>query len=515
MTNAIPPAMLDGVRRMSGTRRFLTFGGLILALVVIWSVTRYGATPSLVPLYSGLDLREVSSMTDALQKAGIQFELGGGGTTIMVPEATAARARVVLAKVGLPSRGGQAGNELFDRPSLGLTADELRTRERLALEGELARTIGELDGVERATVHLALPPESPLRRLERPAKASVVLMLRPGKIFSPEAVQGITYIVSNSVSQLPSDQVAVLDGEGHLLSTPNDGSVRGLTSRQLEMQRSVEEYLQHNAERMLATALGAGEARVQVAAKLNFEQVDKTVETYNPDGAVLQNEQRSEVTGADSLAGGNSTVVNNTYLNSRVVEKVAGSVGGIQRLTVAVMVNQKAIEKAGGNPSSLGQYEQVVRDAIGLDSTRGDRLTVTAIPFEPTVISVDSLGGTSDGGKTDRILGLVDRFSRPAIGLIGILAAVILALKVLRQDESGTALAQGGGGQSMASGGSGGGAQRSGNQAFQGEPEVQLPPVQVSQLSATTTKLKNEVTAESTSRPEMAASVVKTWLAED
>lgn len=514
MTNAIPPAMLDGVRRMSGTRRFLTFGGLILALVVIWSVTRYGSTPSMVPLYSGLDLREVSSMTEALQKAGIQFELGGGGTTILVPEATAARARVVLAKVGLPSRGGQAGNELFDRPSLGLTSDELRTRERLALEGELARTIGELDGVDRATVHLALPPESPLRRLERPAKASVVLMLRPGKLLTPEAVQGITYIISNAVPQLPSDQVAVLDGEGHLLSTPNDGSVRGLTSRQLEMQRSVEEYLQHNAERMLATALGSGEARVQVAAKLNFEQVDKTVETYNPDGAVLQNEQRSEVTGADSLSGGNSTVVNNTYLNSRVVEKVAGSVGGIQRLTVAVMVNQKAIEKAGGNPANLGQYEQVVRDAIGLDSARGDRLTVTAIPFEPTVISVDSLGGsTSDGGKTDKILGLVDRFSRPAIGLIGILAAVILALKVLKQDEPGMALAQGGGGQAMASGGGGGQSQRGGQIA--NEPDIQLPPVQVSQLSATTTKLKNEVTAESTARPEMAAQVVKTWLAED
>ncbi|HWA56930.1 MAG TPA: hypothetical protein VG692_06740, partial [Gemmatimonadales bacterium] len=146
---------------MSGTRRFLTFGALLAALAIIWVVTRYGSAPALVPLYSGVDLREVSGMTEALQKAGISYELGAGGTTILVPEASAARARVALAKVGLPSRGGQIGNEIFDRPSLGLTSDELRTRERLALEGELARTIGELDGVDRATVHLALPPESP------------------------------------------------------------------------------------------------------------------------------------------------------------------------------------------------------------------------------------------------------------------------------------------------------------------------------------------------------------------
>ncbi len=492
---------------MSGTRRFLTFGGLLAALALIWVVTRYGAAPSMVPLYSGVDLREVSGMTDALQKAGIPYELSGGGTTIMVAEASAARARVALAKVGLPSRGGQIGNEIFDRPSIGLTSDELRTRERLALEGELARTIGELEGVDHATVHLALPPESPLRRLERPAKASVVLTLQGGRALSPEAVQGITYIISNAVPQLPSDQVAVLDSEGRLLSIPNDGSVRGLTTRQLEMQRSVEDYLQHNAERILATALGSGAARVQVAAKLNFEQVDKTVETYNPDGAVLQNEQRSEVTGADSLEGGSSTVVNNTYLNSRVVEKVAGSVGGIQRLTVAVLVDQKAIDKAGGTATDLGRYEQVVRDAIGIDTTRGDRLTVTAMPFEPTILSVDSLNQPGGGSGGDRILGLVDRFSRPAIGLVGIIAAVILTLKVLRQDERSPSGGEGGGSSFPPSAG--------GPANLPAAEDPPLPPVQVSQLSATTTRLKNEVTAESTARPEMAAQVVKTWLAED
>lgn len=502
MTNAIPPAMLDSVRRMSGTTRFLTFGVLILALAVIWLATQFGREPRMVALYSGLDLREVSTMTDALSKAGIEFQLESGGTTIMVDQSNAAQARVALAKVGLPSRGGQLGNELFDKPSFGLTAEEMRTRERLALEGELSRTIGELAGVDRATVHLALPPESPLRRLERPAKASVVVSMQPGRRLSEESVQGITYIVSNAVAQLPSDQVAVLDTEGHLLSAPNDGSARGLTSRQLEMQRSVEDYLAKNAERMLGTALGLGEARVQVAAKLNFEQVDKTVETYNPDGAVLQNEQRSEVVGADSLAGGNSTVVNNTYLNSRVVERVAGSIGGIQRLTVAVLLNSKAMEKVapGANQAAeLARYEQVVRDAIGVDSARGDRVTVSAMPFEPLALTAaDSAPGI--GGGATQVIAVAERFSRPVIAIVGIVAALILALKVLKPGP----MPQGGG--SFAG--------QPDRGAFAASHEPELPPVPVTAISATTTRLKSEVQAESTARPETAAQVMKTWLAE-
>jgi flagellar M-ring protein FliF len=503
MTNAIPPAMLDGVRRMSGTRRFLTFGGLLAALAVIWVVTKFGATPSLVPLYGGVELREVSAMSDALLKAAIPFQLAAGGTTIMVDESDAARARVALAKVGLPSSSRGAGQDIAPTSAFPASPDELRIRERLALERELSRTIGELDGVEHASVHLALPPESPLRRLERPAKASVVLTLRSGRSFSPEAVQGITYIISHAVSQLPSDQVAVLDSEGHVLSAPDDGSSRGLTSRQLEMERSVETYLAKNAERILATTLGSGGAKVQVSAKLNFEQVDKTVETYNPDGAVLQNEQRSETTGADTLSGGSATIVNNTYLNSRVVEKVAGSVGGIQRLTVAVLLDQKSIDKATGTTGStdVSRYEQIVRDAIGIDTARGDRVTVSAMNFEPVTISVDSLN-LGGGGGAERVLSLAERFSRPVIGLIGIIAAVILALKILRPLPG-----QGGEGGSFPP------SRQSGS--LGSADEGHLPPVQVSQLSSTTTKLKNEVQAESTARPEMAAQVVKTWLAED
>ncbi|MEO8633724.1 MAG: flagellar basal-body MS-ring/collar protein FliF [Gemmatimonadales bacterium] len=506
MTNVLPPAMLDSVRRMNGSNKFLTLASLVVGIGLIWAITHWGGQPEMETLYRGLELREAGAMTDALTKAGVRYQLSGGGSEILVPNGDLARARVLLAKSGLPSQGGVQGNEMLDKPMWGVPEAQMRSMERRALEGELSRTIGEMDGVDRAVVHLGLPESSPLRKLDRPAKASVMLTLRSGRVLSPEAVQSITYLVASSVPQLNSDQVAILDSEMRLLNAPNDGSTRGLTSRQLEMQRSVEEYLARNAERILATSLGAGEARVQVSAKLNFEQVDKTVETYNPDGAVLQNEQRSETAGADSLDGGTATIVNNTYLNSRVVEKVAGSIGGIERLTVAVLINEKALQRAASAGTTAAQalprYEQLVRDAIGIDSARGDRLTATALPFEAVMAGPDSLA--DEGSGTVQVLVVAERFSRPMLGLVGIIAALILALRVLKPQRDA-------GGRASGTGENSGG----GSLPSSGDRELDLPPVRVPELSSSTTRLKSEVQSESSQRPEVAASVVKAWLSAD
>ncbi len=508
MTSALPPGMIDGVRNLNGTRRFLAFGALVVALVLMWTAWQYADQPALVTLYRGLELRDAAAMADALAKGGIRYELASGGTEILVPATTMAQARVAIAKEGIRAEGGKPGNELLDGPNWGRTDSEMRTLERRALEGELARTLEQLHGIARASVHLGLPETSPLRRMERPAKASVVVVPRGTQALGGEEVASITYLVANAVPGLSADQVAVLDADGRLLSAPNDPAAGGLTSRQLDQQSRMEHYLAESAERMLATVLGAGGSQVTVNARLNHLQKETTSESYNPDGAVLQNEQRSEVTGADSLEGGNSTVVNNTYLNSRVVERVTGSPGQIERLTVAVLIDQKAIERiAPGTPvaQELPRYEQIVRDAIGIDSTRGDRITVSALPFEPVVAVADSQSG--GGGTTETVLVVAERFSRPVVGLIGILLAFLLALKVLKPAPA----ARGGG--SVGGGAEAGGSLARGSSLA--EPEPELPPVKVPALSAATTRLKNEVQAESTQRPEMAASVVKAWLTQD
>src|SRR5512143_2302325 len=246
---------------LHGNRRFLVLAGAALLVVAVWQGSRWVSTPTYVTLYSGLPLGEAGQITERLGKANIRYRLDGGGTEVQVPVTDAARARVSLAKDGLP-RDGRPGLELFDKPSWGMTDFTQRVTYQRALEGELARTIGGLQGVESAEVHLVMPQSSPLRRLERPAGASVVLKLRAGAVLSPDAVQGITYIVSNSVEQLSSDNVAVMDDAGHVLTVPSAaGSIAGLTSRQLEYQQSTERRLVEKVEALLGTVLGAGRAR--------------------------------------------------------------------------------------------------------------------------------------------------------------------------------------------------------------------------------------------------------------
>jgi flagellar M-ring protein FliF len=501
MPNALPPAILDGVRRMNGTRRFMVLGGLLGALAIIWALTHWAGEPDYVTLYRDLDLGEAGTMADNLTKASINYRLANGGAEIQVGTSDLARARVLLAKDGLPTQGRARGYEILDGQQWGMSDFQQRIALQRALEGELARAIGDIKGVEKAKVQLVLPENSALRRLDRPAKASILITVRPGVTMAPEAVQGITEMVSHAVPQLPSENVAAMDNLGRLLSTPADGGGAGLSSRQLDLQRSVEQNLKQKAEKMLAGILGFEGARVEVAAQLNFEQVEKQIESVNPDASALLNEQRSETAG-DSLdgGGGTSTIVNNTYQNSRTVEKVVGSVGGITRLTVAVQVDDRALAKAAGGARTdtgpeLGKLEGLVRDAIGLDSARGDRITIQAFPLTPELSAVTAADSASPAAPGTLVI--VERFSRPAIGVIGIVAAVVLAMRVLKQGPA--PLSQEAGRLAGAVDSAG---------------DYELPSVAVPALTMVTTKLKNQVQLESAQHPETAAQVVKAWLAD-
>jgi flagellar M-ring protein FliF len=446
-----------------------------------------------VTLYRDLELSGAGSITDNLTKNAIAYRLEDGGSTVLVSQSDVARARVLLAKDGLPT-SGRPGMELFDKPSWGMTDFTQRITYRRAMEGELSRTIGTLRGVDHAQVHLALPESSPLRKLERPAEAAVVVSLKPGVALGPEVVQGIAYIVSNSVEQLPAENVAVMDDSGRLLSVPSDNAgFYGLSTRQLELQRSVEHQLGDKVEGMLATVVGAGQARVQVSALLNFEQVEKTIESYDPDGAVLGTEQRSETTpdGGDSGSGA-QTVISNSYQNSKKVERIIGSVGNINRLTVAVLVNQKAL---GAKP--VADLEAAVRNAIGIDSARGDRLTLTAMPFEIDPSTALSNLAADTATKRD-VLVIVERFTRPGLMLIGIVAALILGLRLLKSVPVSEGIAALGG---------------VGAAAMAPAPPPQLPELPAIAPSVST-QLRARIQADSAEHPNTAAQVMRAWLAE-
>ncbi len=487
-----PQPLTEMFRGMDATRRFALAGALVALVVGVGLVGRWASTPTYVTLFSDLELKESGEIADRLAKANIPNRLEGGGTLIQVPSADAARARVALAKDGLPS-SGRPGLELFDKPSWGMTDFTQRVTYQRALEGELARTIGQIKGIERAEVHLLMPNTDGLRRRNRDAAASVVLTLRGGTPPQGETVQGIAYIVANSVEGLAADNVAIMDDAGRVLSLPAQGlGGVGLTGRQQEVSRGLEQRTIEKIESLVGTVVGVGRVRAQVSAMVSFDQVDATIETFDPDRQVLQNEQRSE--GGSSDGTGQQTIIANQYQNSRRLEKSTSLAGRLTKLTVAVLVDERAM-RPGEKERQLGDIAVMVRNAVGVDSTRGDRLDVLALPFEP-VQSADSTALAKPGVDP---LAMVERVSHPLIGVIAILVMVFLAFQLrsvlMPPRPRALAAARAGGGVEVLSA------------AGPSEPELSPEAQEIH-------RLKSKLQQDSTDRPDVTAQVVKAWLTE-
>lgn len=416
--------------RLGSDRRVL-IGVVGIALVLAtFGVARWVTAPTWVPAASGIDLDVSGQMADRLAEAGIEYRLENGGSSLLVAEDDLARARVALARDGL-STGSRPGLELFDQQTWGWNDFTQRVNYRRALEGELERTIGRIGGVERANVHIAIGERSSFRRADaRAATASVVLAMRGGVAPSPEVVRGIAQLVSSSVDGLSAEQVSVHDVTGRLWSEPGDGSVASLSARQLRMQQEVEHYLERKAEAIVADVVGAGNARVRVAAALNFDRIERTTQTVDPAKQALASEQKAEIIPGEE-GGAASTNVANQYENSRSTEVFSSAVGGIDRLTVAVVVNDLrpgpdgALVPARRSAAELQQLESLVRGAIGLDANRGDGITVVSAPFERAELPV------ADEETGGGVAALVERYQRPALNVAGLAAMLLIGLFTL------------------------------------------------------------------------------------
>src|SRR5262249_14147037 len=154
------------------------------------------------------------------------------------------------------------------------------------------------------------------------------------------------------------------------------------------------------------------------------------IEAFDPDGQVLQSEQRSEPSGAAADAAGSTSVVSNTYQNSRRLEKIVGAVGNVTKLTVAVLVDDSTLQGGAATGLNLERLQTMGRDAVGLDATRGDRLTVLPVPFGPTALLPSTPTGAAEPPPARDWIGEAERYMRPVIGLAAIGAMLMLAFRV-------------------------------------------------------------------------------------
>jgi flagellar M-ring protein FliF len=419
------------LERIGGPRRAMVLVVGAVAAGLIFAIAQWASAPTWVPAFTGLPLESVSSMTERLDQAGVKYRLERGGADVMVASTDLAKARVALAKGGLPN-SGRPGLELFDQPSWGMTDFTQRINYRRALEGELERTVGKMRGVQSAQVHLVMHETDGFAAAERPSEASVVLKMA-GDI-DPETVKGISHLVASSVEGLTSEHVTIVNDAGRLLSEAVEGnSATGLTSRQLTMQRELEDYLRGKAEKIVAQMVGAGNLRVQVSAAMSFDHVERTSAAVDPDKQVIAAEQKVEAPNANANGARNTTTT--TYENTRSTEQFVAAPGAVKRLTVAVLIADRATP-AGSRAASakrsdaeLKQIETLVASAVGADSSRGDVVSVVSVPFAAAVIP------PVEAPKTDMVR-VMQTAQRPLLGLLGLALVIAVAFFSLRTIKS-------------------------------------------------------------------------------
>ena len=373
-------------------------------------------------LYGKLDEGEAAKVIAALDEAKVPYQISRGGGAIMVPSDKVYQVRMQMAGKGIP-RGEGVGFEIFDKANFGISDFVQRANYTRAVQGELARTIGQLDQVEAARVMIVMPENRLLTDAQRKPTASVFVRVKGSAQLPSSAVNSIRFLVANSVEGLQVNNVSVVDNMGNVLSQNDDNdSVAGLSNNQLTARRNFEQYLSKKAEGMLEKVLGPGQAVVRVSAEINWDTTTRTEEKFDPDGQVartttLNDEDTDTATatvggapgaGASASAGdGGATntvaaapvntsrtrkkVTNSSYEINKITSNVIEAAGGLKRLSTAVFVAQRfegegaARKAAPRTQQEMKQLTNIVQSALGIqtaaDSARQDEITLEEIPF--------------------------------------------------------------------------------------------------------------------------------------
>ena len=387
---------------LSGSRKATFAASSVLVLAISIFLGSMLLKTNYQVLYHNLNTTEAGEIVDHLAENKIPYRISDGGTAILVPGRNIQQVRLDLAAAGLP-KSGQVGYEIFDQSNLGMTDFLQKVNYRRALEGELAKTISHLSEIKTARVHLVIPEQRLFKEDKIDASASIVLYLNRSMPLSPKQVEGIIYLVATSVEGLSADNITVLDSSGRLLSNRRGADkLAMLSSNQLEMKKNVENYLEEKAQSMLDAVLGQNRSIVRISTILNFDQVERTVESYDPDNIAVRSEESSEEKQSESEGSDpeqkrdQSNSKKNTIRNyevNKTIEHLVDQVGNIEKLHVSVSIDGTYEMVQGPDGNSVRQYVPrpqeeldkiiaLVKGAVGYSEERNDVLEVANIPFE-------------------------------------------------------------------------------------------------------------------------------------
>lgn len=426
------PLSMEAFTRLNNQQKLAGIVVIALFLAIMVGSFLWAREPAYAVLFSIQDEKDGGQIVAALQQQNIPYHFSEGGHTILVPQNVVHDTRLRLAAQGLP-KGGLVGFELLENQKMGISQFAEQVNYQRGLEGELARSVQSLAAVKGARVHLGIPKQTAFLRDEQKTSASVLVSLYPGRTLESAQVAGIVNLVASSVPQLNPLNVTVIDQEGRLISQSQDALRNaGLDPSQLKYVREIEANYTKRIEDILSPVVGASNVRAQVAADIDFSQIDQVAETYkpnpSPENAIRSQQTIENSSGASAAAGipgalsnqppvpataplsqppvagsasgtsnGNGNAQNyskNTSTNYEVdktIRHTKSVPGTVRRLSVAIVVNhKKELAKDPAKSKSLPlteaemkQLTELARESVGFNKERGDTLNVANAPFTP------------------------------------------------------------------------------------------------------------------------------------
>ncbi len=465
--------MPEGLRRLiepfmalSPGKRMLIAGVAFLSAAAFAILILVANKTDYRPLFTNLSAEDAGEIVKKLKDSKTPYQVTPDGKGLMVPSDKVYELRLTLASEGLP-QGGGVGFEIFDRKNFGMTEFVQKLNYQRALQGELSRTISQLNGVEQARIHLVIPEKSLFKENEKPATASIVLKMKSARSLRDNEVQGVVHLVASSIEGMNPDNVTVLDSRGKILSKGGNGTTDAaskLSSAMQETQRGYEKNVEERIQSLLDRIVGSGKTVARVSATFDFKQVERVEEKFDPESIAVRSEQRTEEkagtsatsagvpgvqtnlgrapAGGGAAGGGSKNDETLNYEVSRSTAKIIEPVGALSKISVAVLVDGKyealAPAKDGQavkpkyiprSPDELQKIEALVKSSVGFNPDRGDQLTVQNIPFQDTG---DMVGSEVQPAWQQWLNNpVVMSFVKNLMIAIGFIALILLVIKPL------------------------------------------------------------------------------------
>ena len=510
----------------------ITLGAAAVGLVMVsvWFFSWISA-PAMTVLASGLETADMATIVDQLEASNTPYEIGAGGTTVMVPRDQLYTTRAALATAGIASGEAGEGWELLDDQGIAISDFQQQANYQRALEGELARTLSAMDGIDAATVHLVLPEDRLFTEQQEPRSAPVLLDTR--RDLSAEEIEAVVFMVSSAVEGLGPDGITVADAAGTVLHAPGEsGGTASGASRQLRETRAYESALAADIQRLLATATGST-ASVVVRAELDFDTTQTNVRSYDPASQVATSEQtiEEEYTGTGGVEAGTIGVdggpesdggeaATTDYTRSEVLREygvnetttvTTNAPGQVEGLSVAIVMDDGTV--TGAAVPADDQVAALVAAAVGLDEARGDTVAVTRVPFPEA---------TDDPAMAEAGTDLMAMVTQVGSVLVLLVVATALLLMSRRREDSALPELAGGDADLPALAAADGGLEQARERVLVADArEVGSQPATESAMAPATTAVavaddgaRREVEQLVDKQPEEIANLLRSWLAD-